>query len=73
MALKSNIPTLIKQYLKDHPDVTQKELAVIAGIKPSQLSRLLRSDPVQIDLRTIEALSEFIQFDLGNVIVEVKE
>lgn len=68
MYLESNLQKIVRDWLRDN-DVTQKDLATKAGIKESQLSRLLNSNTVQLDLRTATALWQVIQFDPAELVV----
>lgn len=68
MHLESNLQQIVRDWLKENK-VTQKDLAKQAGLKESQLSRLLNSNTVQLDLRTASALWEVIRFNPAELVV----
>lgn len=71
MYLESNLQNIIRDWLKEN-DKTQKWLANEIDINESQLSRLLNSNTVQLDLRTATKIWKIIQFDPAEL-VKLKE
>ena len=70
--LTIQLPELIRKSIKDR-GITQKEFARLTGINEASLSRLLKSNQTQIDIRTLKKLYGYVQIDFGNLILVEKD
>jgi DNA-binding Xre family transcriptional regulator len=61
------LPELIQKYINDN-GITQKEFSRLTGINEASLSRMLKSNQTQIDIRTLKKLYDHIPMDFGNLI-----
>jgi transcriptional regulator with XRE-family HTH domain len=66
------LPKLIRKYIKDK-GITQKEFSKLTGINEASVSRLMKSDQTQIDIRTLKKLYGTIPLDFGNLILVEEE
>jgi transcriptional regulator with XRE-family HTH domain len=63
---------LIRKSIKDR-GITQKEFAKLTGINEASLSRLLKSNQTQIDIRTLKKLYSYVPIDFGNLVLVEEE
>lgn len=70
MSLKSNLPDLLKGYMKEH-GISQYELGERIGMRQGAVNRFIRNgDATLINLGTIEKISKLIPLDYGNLLIK---
>ena len=70
--LTIQLPELIRKSIADR-GITQKEFAKMTGINEASLSRLLKSNQTQVDIRTLKKLYGYVAIDFGNLILVENE